>query len=131
MEKCSTKYLKDFLGLSTAELKFYLQQRALSTSVTHSNLAARALVAIEQDTPLKVTAEHLFSSLKSDNENTLKDSGLTVDPLQLNAGEWEEDLTKWPRTHMGQIFSYSLENKTFETEYIRQYKVRKAYSFFN
>ena len=31
---------------------------------------------------------------------------------------------------MGQIFSYVLENKSFETEYIGPYKVRKAYSFF-
>lgn len=123
MEKCSTKHLKDFLDLSTGELKFYLFH-------THSDLAARALVAIEQDRPIKPATENLASSLKSDNENTLKDGGLTVDPLQLNAGEWEDDLTKWPRTHMGQIFSYILENKTFETEYIRQYKVRKAYSFF-
>ena len=110
MKKCSTKPLEDFLDLSMDELRFYLQQRALSTSGTHSDLAARALVAFEHDTPIKVTAENLASSLKCPIENTLRDGGLTVDPLQLNAGEWEEYLTKWPRTHMGLIFSYMLEN---------------------
>ena len=39
------KHLEDFLDLSSEELKFYLQQRALTVSGTHSDLAARALVA--------------------------------------------------------------------------------------
>ena len=71
-------------GSPTGELKFYLQQRALSTSGTHSDLAARALVAFEQDMPIKVTAENLASSLKSDYENTLRNGGLIIDPLLLN-----------------------------------------------
>ena len=41
-------HLEDFLDLTTGELKFYLQQRALITSGNHADLAARALVAFEQ-----------------------------------------------------------------------------------
>lgn len=32
--------------------------------------------------------------------------------------------------NIGQIFAYILQKKAFEAEYIGQYKVRKAYSFF-
>ena len=35
---------------------------------------------------------------------------------------------KWPKAHIGQIFGYILENKAFSTDYIGQYKVRKAFS---
>ena len=37
---------------------------------------------------------------------------------------------KWPKVHIGQIFGYILENKEFSTDYIGQYKVRKAFSFY-
>ena len=47
--------LEDFLELSNVELKYYLQQRGLSTSGPHSTLAARALIAYEQ----KVFSIHL------------------------------------------------------------------------
>lgn len=41
-------HLKDFLDLSARELKFCIQQRALPSGETHSDLAACALVALEQ-----------------------------------------------------------------------------------
>ena len=34
------------------------------------------------------------------------------------------------KTDIGHIFSYILERKAFSTQYIGQYKIRKAYSFF-
>ena len=36
---------------------------------------------------------------------------------------------KWPKVHIWQILGYILENKAFSTDYIGQYKVRKAFSF--
>ena len=39
-------------------------------------------------------------------------------------------MSKWPKVDIGNIFSYILEKKAFTTEYIGQYKVRKAYSHF-
>ena len=41
-----------------------------------------------------------------------------------------ENIRLWPKTNIGQIFNYILESKAFETEYIGQYKLRKAYSFY-
>ena len=119
-----------FSGSDYRRAEVYLQQRALSATGTHSDLAAGALVAFEQQVPIKVIAENLASNLKQDYEQALKKGDLSFDSLLLNASDWEDNLTKWPRTHIGQIFSYILENKAFETEYIGQYKVRKAYSFF-
>ena len=40
------------------------------------------------------------------------------------------DIKCFPTTHVGQIFNYTLKAKTFEAEYIGQYKVNIAYSFF-
>ena len=47
MTNKGTKHLEDFLELSCGELKFYLQQRAISIGGTHSDLAARALVVLK------------------------------------------------------------------------------------
>ena len=55
------KHLEDFLELSHGELKFYLQQRALASTGTHSDLGARALVAFEQQLTVKQSAEDLSS----------------------------------------------------------------------
>ena len=47
------KHFEDFLDLSTGALRFYLQQRALKCHGNHADLAARALVAFEQNLPIK------------------------------------------------------------------------------
>ena len=52
---------------------------------------------------------------------------VTEDPLEMDG--WEDNMFKWPKVHIGQIFGYILENKEFSTDYIGQYKVRKASSF--
>ena len=54
------KHLEDFLDLTTGELRFYLQQRALTCHGNHADLAARVLVAFEQNLPIKETAETLL-----------------------------------------------------------------------
>ena len=41
--KMATKHLEDFLDMKTKELKFYLRQRALSSTGTYSDLATRTL----------------------------------------------------------------------------------------
>lgn len=73
------KHLEDFLELSSGELKFYLQQRALASSGTHSplTLAARAFVAFEQQVSVKESAEDLSKSLKHQYEELLKQYNLT------------------------------------------------------
>ena len=123
-----TKHLEDFLDLSYGELKFYLQQRAIPAGGTHSDLAAGALVAFEQNIPIKQSADDLARALRNEHNILLKSFDIQQDPLEMK--EWNTDLTKWPKVDIGNIFSYILEKKAFSTEYIGQYKVRKAYSHF-
>ena len=59
LQGAMAKHLEDFLELSSGELKFYLQQRALASSGTHSDMAARAFVAFEQQVSVKESAEDL------------------------------------------------------------------------
>ena len=86
------KHLEDFFQLLHGELKFYLQQRALASTGTHSDLATRALVAFEQQLPVKESAENISEGLKHQHEKLLKKYDLPKDPLEMN--DWEEDLTK-------------------------------------
>ena len=119
------QHLEDFLGLSTGELWFYLKQRALTCQGNHVDLAARVLVAFEQNLPRKETAEILLFTLQREHSNILKSCGVTEDPLEM-----EGTVFKWPKIYIGQIYSYILENKAFSTDSIAEYKVRKAFSFF-
>ena len=48
----------------------------------------------------------------------------------MKATGWKDDITSWPAVDLGKIFHYILEKKTFEAEYIGQYEVKKAYSYF-
>ena len=52
---------------------------------------------------------------------------MTEDALEMEG--WEDNMFKWPKVHIGQIFGYILENKEFSTDYTGQYKVRKASRF--
>ena len=92
------KPLEDFLDLSTGELRFYLQQRALTCHGNHADLAARALVAFEQNLPIKETAETLFT-LQREYSDILKCCGVTEDPLEMEG--WEDNVFKWPKVHIG------------------------------
>eukprot|EP00795_Rhopilema_esculentum_P003892 gene3892-15201_t len=123
-----TKHLEDFLELSCGELKFYLQQRAIPVGGKHSDLAAHALVAFEQKIPIKESAEDWAKALRHEYTILLKSFDIQQDPLEIK--KWNTDLTRWPKVDIGNIFSYKLEKKAFSTEYIGQYKVRKAYSHF-
>ena len=58
------KHLDYFLDLSTGELRFYQQQRALTCHSNHADLATRALVAFEQNLSIKETADSSFYSTK-------------------------------------------------------------------
>ena len=123
--------IEDFLELSNGELQFYLQQRGLPSSGTHGSLAARALIAYEQKVEVTPTAKQIASNLQSEYKRLLKKHDIPHDPLvESNDFIFEDDLKKWPKTNIGQIFSYFLDSKAFAVEYIGQYKLRKAYSFF-
>ena len=118
LRRPKAKHLEKFLDLSSGELKFYLQQRALPSPGACLDLAARALVAFEQQTPVKQSAEDLSESLKDQYGQLLKQYNLPKDPLDIN--DWEEEVMKGRKTHIGHVFSYILEMKAFSTEYVGQ-----------
>ena len=68
-----------------------------------------------------------METLKSDYGNLLSFFEVKDSLLSSN---FVDDIKSWPNTNIGQIFAYFLENKTYDTEYIGQYKLRKAYTFF-
>ena len=105
-----------------------MEQRGLPFSGTHGTLAARALIAHEQKTKCVASAAHLLETLKSDYGNLLSFFGIKEDPLL--PSNFVDDIKLCPNTNIGQVFAYFLENKAYETEYIGQYKLRKAYTFF-
>lgn len=69
-----------------------MQQRALPSSGTHSDLAARALVTFEQQLPVKQSAGDLSKGLRHQHEELLKKYDLPKDPLDMN--DWEEELMR-------------------------------------
>eukprot|EP00795_Rhopilema_esculentum_P010136 gene10136-18800_t len=79
----AAKHLKDFIDLSAEELKFYLQQSALQIGGTHSDLAALALVAFEQQVPEKESAEHIAKTLQTDHQKLLQQYGMQQDPFEM------------------------------------------------
>lgn len=113
-------HLEDFLELSCGELQFYLKQRGLPSGGTHSDLAARALVAFEHKTPIRDSAESQAKSLQNEHVELLRTCGIK-DPLSMV--DWEDCVTKWPHTNIGQIFSFILGKKAFDTDYIGQSKI--------
>ena len=128
-ENESSTTLEDFLVMSSSELQYYLQQRGLSVSGTHSSLVARALIAFEQKVEIKSTADQIAKQLKNDYRELLMKHNLD-DPLSSNNFRFSTDIKCFPATHVGQIFNYILKAKAFEAEYIEQYKVKTAHSFF-
>ena len=85
-ERCicdHAKHLEDFLDLTTGELRFYLQQRALTCHGNHADLAARALVAFEQNLPIKKLQRLFFLLYK----------GITV--TYLSVVVWQKIPWRW------------------------------------
>ena len=117
----------DFLELSVDELKFYLRQRGHTVTGSKRDLAARALVSFEnKEKPLR--DDNLHEIVKKEYNSILQSNNL-ADPLEVTSG-WENDVKSWPSVDLGKIFHYILERKAFDTDYVGQYKVRKAYSYF-
>ena len=116
-ENESSTTLEDSLVMSSSKLQYYLQQRGLSVSGTHSSLAERALIAFEQKVEIKSTADQIAKQLKNDYRELLMKHSLD-DPLSSNNSRFSIDIKCFPETHAGQIFYYILKTKAFEAEYI-------------
>jgi len=105
------KHWEDFLHLSTGELRFYLQQRALKCHGNNADLAARALVVFEQNPPIRETAETVLCVLQREYSDMLKCCGVIEDPLEMEG--WEDNLFKWPKVHWADLRLYFREQGTF------------------
>ena len=128
-ENESSTTLDNFLVMSSSKVQYYMQQRRLSVSGTHSSLAARALIAFEQKVEIKSTADQIAKQLKNDFRELLMKHNLD-NPLSSSDFSFSIDIKCFPATHVGQIFNYILNTKAFEGEYVGQYKVKKASSLF-
>ena len=81
----------------------------------HSDLAARALVAFEQDIPIETSVANLGKELGNQHSVLLKPLILHEDPLEIK--EWNKDVIKWPNPNLGNISSYILEKSPFDLVY--------------
>lgn len=124
-----TASCSDFLELTVAELKYYLAQRGLAQDGTKLDLAARALVAYEKNEPIRKDIKSLEDELKDTYKKLLRVNNIQ-DPNLISNEDWVDDVSLWPRMDLGKVFSYIINKKAFETEYIGQYKAKKAYSYF-
>ena len=68
-------------------------------------------------------------NLRTHTQSPLRDNDIQ-DPNSISLEEWIADVSLWPRIDPGKVFSYIINKKAFKTEYIGQYKARKAYSYF-
>lgn len=92
-------HLEDFLELSCDELKFYLRQRTIPVSGNHSDLAARALVAFEQNVPVKNSAEDLAKVLQHEYKALLKSLDIQqgqplVEKIDFDINLWKDIIAK-------------------------------------
>ena len=125
-ERCICNYarhLENFLDLSTRELMFYMQQRALTCHGNHADLAVRVLVSIEQNLLLQETAETLLFTLQREYSDIFKCCSLTEDPLEME--DWNDKVLKWPKVHTFYCADLRLCFKERG-----QYKDRKVFSFY-
>ena len=101
----------------------------MSQDGTKLDLAARALVAYEKNEPVRKDIKSLEDELKDTYNKLLRDDDIQ-DPNSISNEDWIDDVSLWPRIDLGKVFSYIINKKAFETEYIGQYKAKKAYSYF-
>ena len=76
--------------------------------VQTATLAARALIAHENSVEIKSTALDIAKKLKSDYDTLLKKHDLITDPFAMAQNMFTDDITKFPKVNIGQIFSYIL-----------------------
>ena len=124
------KNYEDFLNLSVKQLINFLTVLGLSTTGRKIELVARAFTAMELNIEIIETAEEQEKNLKQSYADKLKALDL-IDPNSVPMEIRKDLVAEWPSITMGNIFSYILKKKNFDSEYIGKYKDQKAYSFFD
>jgi hypothetical protein len=116
------------LGMNT--LADFLAVRGLNTSGRKVELVARAFSAVELKLPILASSEEQQAKLKIEYEKRLS-SYQICDPLNVADHEKSEEVTKFPPIDCGVIFSYILQVRDFDLDYIGRYKDQKAYSYWD
>jgi len=120
---------EDLLHMTLSSLQDYLGLRGVSKSVCKAELVAWAFGAYDLKAPIKYTQEKISKELKKEYQCRLQVC-TAPDPNTIPADKWEENVLTWPNVNEGKAFSFILQNKTVETEYIGRNKDEKAYSFY-
>ncbi|KAK2564215.1 hypothetical protein P5673_012462 [Acropora cervicornis] len=101
----------------------------MTLSSLQDYLGLRAFGAYDLKAPIKYTQEKISKELKKEYQCRLQVC-TAPDPNTIPADKWEENVLTWPNVNEGKAFSFILQNKTVETEYIGRNKDKKAYSFY-
>ena len=128
-QSMNSSMYEEMASWGTGQLKDFLTVRGLAVSGTRHKILARAFVAWEQKAKIRMSETELQSRLQKEYEGRLDQHQLT-DPRNIPKEQWEEDVTKWPSIDLGKIFSFIIENKDQEMEFIGKYKTHKAYSYY-
>jgi len=81
----------------------------------HADLAACALEALEQNPPIRGTAETVLCVLQREYRDILKCCGVIEDPLELEG--WEDNLFNSPKVHWADVPLYFREQGIFNRLY--------------
>ena len=124
-----TNMYEEMASWGTGQLKDYLMISGISYAGTRQEILSRAFVAWEQKSDIRMSEKELKSKLQQEYEGRLKKFSLE-DPRAIGKENWQDDCTKWPRLDLGKIFSFLVENRDQEVEFVGKYKTHKAYSYF-
>ena len=58
------------------------------------------------------------------------DEAWTTDHRNCSDELWSTDITSWPEVDLGKIFAFILSTKEHGMEFVGQYKIHKAYSYY-
>ena len=121
---------EDFMELSLKQLSDYLSVRGLSTSRKKVELIARTFAAMEFKLDIIESTGSQKIKLQAQYHNKLSEIQISDQKL-IAKSKWIDDLTKWPYVTLGNIFSYILKKRDFDTDYIGKYNDQKVFSYFN
>ena len=79
---------------------------------------------------IKIAAAALKAKLAEEYQTRFTVGGIP-DSKSIPNKDWKNDVSKWTLIDLGNIFSYILKHKEFDSDYIGKYKSEKAYSYFD
>ena len=119
----------DFLHWTVSSLKDFLALRGLKQSRLKAELIARAFGAYELNVPKTFTQEQIYEKIRKEYAKRLESNAIEIEPKELPDETWADDVQQWPKIDNGKLFSFILQVKALDVDYIGKYKDEKAYSY--